>query len=63
MEPWSERKKRHEQKSLGQKVVEAAVVIYAGFAICVLGALAEGVTIPLAARIKNRIKRRRDESS
>mgnify|MGYP004381253079 FL=1 len=50
MEPWSEEFRRNQQKGLGQKCLEAAVVVYAGFAIFVVATLAETVTIPLAAR-------------
>ena len=61
MEPWESRK-RYERKGMPEKVIEAAVIIYAGFAICVLAAFAGGVTIPLAAKVKKRVKRWRRES-
>ena len=50
MEPWSEEFRRSQEKGFGQKCLEAAVVVYAGFAIFVVATLAETVTIPLAAR-------------
>ena len=50
MEPWSEEFTRSRAKGLGHKCLEAAVVMYAGFAIFVVASLAETVTIPLAAR-------------
>jgi hypothetical protein len=46
------------KKSLQQKMLEAAVVIYAGFAVCVLGTFAECVTTPLASRLRRRRKSR-----
>ena len=53
-------KKPIDKKPLQQKMIEAAVVIYAGFAVCVLGTFAECVTIPLAARIRRRRKSRNE---
>ena len=61
MEPWSERYSGHNKKCLAQKVVEAAVVMYAGFAICVLVPLAANITIPLSGRW-SRWKERKNES-
>ncbi len=61
MEPWESRR-CYEKKGMAEKAIEAAVIIYAGFAICVLAAFAEGVTIPLARRAKGRVKRWRRES-
>ena len=61
MEPWESRR-RYEGKGLPERAIEAAVIIYAGFAICVIAAIAEGVTIPLAAKVKKRVKRWRRES-
>ena len=52
------RKKRFdskEKKSVVQRVINGAVVLYAGFAICVVASIAETFTIPLARR---RAKRR-----
>lgn len=55
MEPWTETYfGEPKKKPLIQKVVEAAVVIYAGLAICVLVPLAANVTIPLSARWQRR---------
>lgn len=54
MEPWSEEFRRSQEKSFGQKCMEAVVVIYAGFAICVIATLAETVTIPLSAKWRQR---------
>ena len=57
MEPWSEEFRRSQEKGVGQKCLEAAVLVYAGFAIFVVATLAETVTIPLAAhRRKKREK-------
>ena len=56
MEPWSnhyEQEKRA-KKSLRRKMLEAAIVIYAGLAIFITSAIAEGITIPIAARLKRR---------
>ena len=50
MEPWSEEFRQPQEKGFGQKCLEAAVVVFAGFAIFVVATLAETVTIPLAAR-------------
>jgi hypothetical protein len=63
MEPWSENSRREEyrNKPLSQKILGAVIVIYAGFAICIAGTLAECVTIPLAAKLKRR-RLRRNES-
>jgi hypothetical protein len=58
MEPWSEQHHNWDKKSLIQKVVESVVVIYAGFAICILVPLAANITIPLAAKREERRKRR-----
>ena len=56
MEPWTDYKQqRHRKKSRRRKLLEATIVIYAAIAI----AIAEGVTIPLAARLKR--KRARDQ--
>jgi len=52
MEPWNEQFRRQQEKGFAQKCIEAAVVIYAGFAICVVGVVAESVTIPLASRYR-----------
>ncbi len=60
MEPWSEEFRRTQEKSFGQKCVEAAVVIYAGFAICVIATLAETVTIPLSEKWRQRRKRKNE---
>jgi hypothetical protein len=46
------------KKSLRQKILEAAVVIYAGFAVCVLSTFAERVTTPLVSRLRRRRKSR-----
>ncbi len=55
------RKSRQVNKeSLQQKMLEAAVVIYAGFAICVLVPLAANVTIPLSARWARRKERKNE---
>jgi len=61
MEPWSEEFRRSQQKGFGQKCLEAAVVVYAGFAIFVVATLAETVTIPLAARRRKK-QEKNDES-
>ena len=61
MEPWESRR-CYEGKGIPEKAIEAAVIMYAGFAICIMAAIAEGVTIPLARRAKNRMKRWRRES-
>jgi len=58
MEPWNEQRHNWDKKSLVQKVVESAVVIYAGFAICILVPLAANITIPLAAKREERRKKR-----
>jgi len=61
MRRYRRKSKPANKKPLQQKMIEAAVVIYAGFAICVLGTFAECVTIPLASRIRRR-RKSRDES-
>ena len=60
MEPWTDHyeQERRRKKSLRRKFLEAAIVIYAGFAIAISSAIAEGVTIPLAARLKRRRARK-----
>jgi hypothetical protein len=68
MEPWNDRyADQRKKRSFIQKTVEAVVVIYAGFAICIFVpcacALAENITIPLTNRWskKRKTKRSRNE--
>lgn len=60
MEPWANRYKqeRLNKKSLRRKLLEATIVIYAGFAIVLTSAIAECLTIPIAAKLKRHRERR-----
>lgn len=60
MEPWCEEFRRSQEKSFGQKCVEAAVVAYAGFAIFVLVPLAANITIPVAEKLRLRKERKNE---
>ena len=61
MEPWLDGESRKNKKSLRRKILEATIVIYAGFAIVFASTVAECITIPLAAKRK-RWKERHNES-
>ena len=48
------KKKARPKKSVVQRVINGAVVFYAGFAIFVMASIAESFTIPLARKRKDR---------
>ena len=62
MEPWYDAQSRKNKKSIRRKLLEASIVIYAGFAIAIASTVAECITIPLAAKRK-RWKEGRNEGS
>ncbi len=47
------KKKPRPKKSVVQRVINGAVVLYAGFAIFVMASIAESLTIPLARKRKD----------
>jgi hypothetical protein len=51
MEPWTDYKRqRCQKKSRRRKLLEATIIIYAAFVVVI----AEGITIPLAARLRRK---------
>ena len=61
MEPWEYMPRDDDKrKSIIEKTIHAAVIIYAGFAIGIAGAIAESVTIPLSRRYKRHKDKRRE---
>jgi|ETNvirnome_2_300_1030623.scaffolds.fasta_scaffold35987_2 hypothetical protein len=55
MEPWTNyEQQRRGKKSRRRKLLEVTIVVYAAFAIAISSMIAEGVTIPLAARLKRK---------
>ena len=55
------KKKESSRKSVVQRMINGAVVLYAGFAIFVVASIAESFTIPLARKRADR-RRKPDES-
>ena len=52
LKTWYEQRRDHQKKDFTQRAVEAAVLIYAGFAICFMASIAECLTIPASSKFQ-----------